>query len=113
VSEFSSVQPQPGNILLRISDERQLPLVTVYGNGDTTIHRPGAITQAAEAFWRAVQVHGQSLYARIRRLETERNDLQEALDAERDNAMLHAMSRPPQYTQSGGLNPEDRLQVCE
>jgi hypothetical protein len=109
VSEFSSVQPQPNNILLRISDERQLPLVTVYGNGDTTIHRPGAVSHAAENFWRAVQVHGQSLYARIRQLETERDDLQEALDAERDNAT----SRPPQYTQSGGLSPKDRLKVCE
>ena len=86
MSSFSSIAPPPDGYLMKIDNQYGRPLVTIDQSGLVTIHEKCGEDKAAEMFWSAIQIRGQTLIARIRQLEAEVNDLDDALAEERDRA---------------------------
>jgi hypothetical protein len=60
-------QPRPEN-LITIGEPND-PIVTVGFDGTVTIYKHGGEAQAADLFWRAVELRGKSLVSRIVELE--------------------------------------------
>jgi len=75
---MSITQPLP-EYLVYIASADSKPLVTIKPDGTVVIHHPGADVEAAERFYRSLEIRGTTLFQEIERLRAENARLRRAL----------------------------------
>ncbi len=65
--------------LFRISGRAAKPIVSIKADGTVVVHKLGGEKEAAEIFYRELQIRGKTLFARIAELEAEVASLKQTL----------------------------------